>query len=92
MDHFPLSQVVLLYLLRQLSYCINYNPAQIIAWMTNIANAIIPIDPTIALHVWPIFNEVYDMVNHQRILPKITVPEGSSICLLIQVIASTLGM
>ncbi|XP_062155057.1 protein FAR1-RELATED SEQUENCE 4-like [Alnus glutinosa] len=65
-DPLPLSQVVLLHLLRQLSYCINYNPAQIVAWMTDVANVIIPTDPTIALHVRPIFNEVHDMVNHQR--------------------------
>jgi enhancer of mRNA-decapping protein 4 len=91
-DLLPLSQVVLLHLLRQLSYCINYNPAQIVAWMTDVANVIILTDPTIALHVRPIFNEVYDMVNHQSILPRITVVERSSICLLIQVITSTLGM
>ncbi|XP_062162209.1 protein FAR1-RELATED SEQUENCE 4-like [Alnus glutinosa] len=91
-DPVPLSQVVLLHLLWQLSYCINYNPAQIVAWMTDVANVIIPTDPTIALHVRPIFNEIYNMVNHQSILPRITVPERSSICLLIQVITSTLGM
>jgi enhancer of mRNA-decapping protein 4 len=91
-DPLPLSQVVLLHLLRQLSYCINYNPAQIVAWMKDVANVIIPTDPTIALHVQPIFNEVYDMVNHLSILPRITVAEHSSIYFLIQVITSTLGM
>jgi enhancer of mRNA-decapping protein 4 len=37
--------------------------------MTIVANAIIPTDPTIALHVQPILFQVYNILNHQSTLP-----------------------
>ncbi|XP_062175309.1 uncharacterized protein LOC133880370 [Alnus glutinosa] len=72
LDPLPLSQEVLLQLLWLLPYCININPAIIIAWMTDIFNSIIPTDPAIEMHVRPIFNEVYAALNHPSVLPTIT--------------------
>jgi enhancer of mRNA-decapping protein 4 len=89
-DPLPLSQVVLLHLLRQLTFCVN-NSAQKFAWMTYVINAIIPTDPTIAMHVRLIYNEVYGIPYHQRTLPTITSVELSSIQRLTNVIALTLG-
>jgi enhancer of mRNA-decapping protein 4 len=90
MDSLPLGQVVLLHLLWQLTFCVN-NSAQKFAWMTDVANAIIPTDPTIAMHVQLIYNEVYGILYHQRTLPTITSAELSSIQCLMNVIALTLG-
>jgi enhancer of mRNA-decapping protein 4 len=47
----PLNQEVLLYLLQQLACDINNNPVRKLAWMTDVANAIIPTDSMIAMHV-----------------------------------------
>ena len=87
-DPLPLSQVVLLYLLRHLTYGINDNVPQNIVWMKDIVNAIIPIDPMIAMHVRPILNEVYGFLNHQQNLPTIIGDELSSIRRLMHVIYS----
>jgi enhancer of mRNA-decapping protein 4 len=88
MDPLPLSQVVLLYLLRHLTYGINNNTPQKFGWMIDVANAIIPTDPMIAMHVRPIFNEVYTFFNHRQYLPTITGDELSSIRNLLHVISS----
>jgi enhancer of mRNA-decapping protein 4 len=90
-DPLPLSQVVLLHLLRQLTYCININSAEKFVWMTDVANAIIPTDPSIAVYVRPIYNEIYDILNNPRNLPTITGAELESFRILMQVITSTLG-
>jgi enhancer of mRNA-decapping protein 4 len=71
-DPLPLSQVVLLHLLRQLTFCVN-NSAQKFAWMTNVVNAIIPTDSAIAMHVRLIYNEVFGILYHQRTLPQLLV-------------------
>jgi enhancer of mRNA-decapping protein 4 len=91
-DSLPLSQVVLINLLRKLPYCINNNLAQIVVWMTKVFNAIIPSDSAITLHVRPIFNDVYVILNYQSNLLTITDAERSNIRHLIQVITSTLGL
>ncbi|XP_059434726.1 protein FAR-RED IMPAIRED RESPONSE 1-like [Corylus avellana] len=84
----PLSQVVLLHLLRHLTYGININMPHTFGWMISVANAIIPTDPMIATQVQPIFNEVYAVLNHRQYLPTITGDELSSIRSLIHVIMS----
>jgi hypothetical protein len=82
MDPLPLSQEVLLQLLWLLPYCINTNPAEVIAWMTNVFNSIIPTDPAIEMHVRNIFNQVYAALNHISVLPTITDAMRSTIRLL----------
>ncbi|XP_062171073.1 protein FAR1-RELATED SEQUENCE 5-like [Alnus glutinosa] len=72
MDPLPLSQEVLLQLFWLLPYCFNTNPAEIIAWMTDVFNSIIPTDPAIEMHVRPIFNQVYATLNHISVLPTNT--------------------
>jgi hypothetical protein len=84
MDPLPLSQEVFLQLLWLLPYCINTNPAEIIAWMIDIFNFIISTDMAIEMHVRPIFNEVYVALNHLSVLPTITDVVRSIICLLMK--------
>ncbi|KAE7997768.1 hypothetical protein FH972_002372 [Carpinus fangiana] len=84
----PLSQVVLLHLLRHLTYGININMPHTFGWMISVANAIIPTDPLIAMHVQPIFNKVYAVLNQRQYLPTITDDDLSSIRSLIHVIMS----
>ncbi|KAG2678319.1 hypothetical protein I3760_12G138500 [Carya illinoinensis] len=86
----PLGQGVLLSLLQQLACDISNDTPRKLAWMTDVANAIIPADPMIAVHVRPIFDQVYKILNHQRSLPTITGAELSSIRLLLHVINSML--
>ncbi|XP_062164654.1 protein FAR1-RELATED SEQUENCE 5-like [Alnus glutinosa] len=82
MDPLPLSQEVLLQLFWLLPYCFNTNPAEIIAWVTDVFNSIIPTDPAIEMHVRPIFNQVYAALNHISVLPTITDAMRSTIRLL----------
>jgi enhancer of mRNA-decapping protein 4 len=82
MDPLPLSQEVLLQLFWLLPYCFNTNPAEIIAWMTDVFNSIIPTDPAIEMHVRNIFNQVYAALNHISVLPTITDAMRSTIRLL----------
>jgi enhancer of mRNA-decapping protein 4 len=90
----PLSQGVLLYLLWQLACDISNRPFQKVAWMTVVANAIIPTDPAIAVHGQPILFQVYNILNHQSTCPhQSTLPtqagvELSNIHFLIDVINS----
>jgi len=91
MNPLPLSQVVLLHLLRQSTYCININSAQKFAWMIDVANVIILIDPSIAVYLRPIYNEVHAILNNPRNLPTIIGAKLESFRLLMQVITSTLG-
>ncbi|GKV18851.1 hypothetical protein SLEP1_g29178 [Rubroshorea leprosula] len=86
----PLNQGVLLALLQQLACDINNETSKKLAWMTDVAVAINPSDPVIAMHVRPIFEQVYQILSHQRSLPTISPSEGSSIRLLIHVINSVL--
>ncbi|KAI4307805.1 hypothetical protein L6164_030948 [Bauhinia variegata] len=86
----PLSQGVVLSLLQQLACDINNDPSRKLAWMTDVAAAINPADPMITMHVRPIFEQVYQILNHQRSLPTMSGPELSSIRLLLHVINSML--
>ncbi|KAK7305300.1 hypothetical protein VNO77_43204 [Canavalia gladiata] len=84
----PLSQGVVLSLLQQLACDINNDTPRKIAWMTDVAAAINPSDPMISMHVRPIFEQVYQILNHQRSLPTMTGADLSSIRLLLHVINS----
>jgi len=86
----PLSQGVLLALLQQLAYDTGNETPRKLAWMTDVAVAINPADPTIAVHVHPIFEQVYQILGHQRNLPTTPASEASSIRLLMHVINSVL--
>lgn len=86
----PLSQGVVLSLLQQLACDINNDMSRKIAWMTDVATAIIPSDPMITMHVRPIFEQVYQILSHQRSLPTMTGADLSSIRLLLHVINSML--
>ncbi|XP_019425677.1 PREDICTED: enhancer of mRNA-decapping protein 4-like isoform X1 [Lupinus angustifolius] len=84
----PLSQGVVLSLLQQLACDISNDTPRKTAWMTDVAAAINPSDPMITLHVRPIFEQVYQILNHQRSLPTMTGADLSSIRLLLHVINS----
>ncbi|XP_058218921.1 enhancer of mRNA-decapping protein 4-like isoform X2 [Rhododendron vialii] len=86
----PLSQGVLLSLLQQLACDISKDPARKLAWMTDVAVALNPTDPMIAVHVRPIFEQVYQILNHHRSLPTASSTELSSIRVLMHVINSML--
>ncbi|KAL5737244.1 hypothetical protein ACOSP7_030005 [Xanthoceras sorbifolium] len=86
----PLSQGVLLSLLQQLSFDLNKETTRKLAWITDVAAAINPSDPMISMHVRPIFEQVYQRLNHQRSLPTTTGAELSSIRLPMHVINSML--
>ncbi|XP_054796937.1 enhancer of mRNA-decapping protein 4-like [Prosopis cineraria] len=86
----PLSQGVVLSLLQQLACDINNDRSRKISWMTDVAAVINPADSMIAVHVRPIFEQVYQILNHHRSLPTITGSEHSSIRLLMHVINSML--
>ncbi|XP_015881518.3 enhancer of mRNA-decapping protein 4 [Ziziphus jujuba] len=86
----PLSQGVLLSLLQQLACDIGNDTPRKLGWMTDVAAAINPADPRIAVHVRPIFEQVYQILHHQRSLPTMTGAEQSSIRLVMHVINSVL--
>jgi len=86
----PLSQGVLLSLLQQLACDINNDTSRKIAWLTDVASAINPSDPVIAMHTRPIFEQVFQILNHQRSLPSTTATDLSSIRLLLHVVNSML--
>ncbi|RVW87163.1 Enhancer of mRNA-decapping protein 4 [Vitis vinifera] len=86
----PLSQGVLLALLQQLACDISKETPRKLAWMTDVAVAINPGDPMIALHVRPIFEQVYQILGHQRNQPTTSAAEASSIRLLMHVVNSVL--
>ncbi|KAF4391367.1 hypothetical protein G4B88_016677 [Cannabis sativa] len=90
MSPLPLSQGVLLSLLQQLACDINKETTRKLGWMTDVAAAINPTDPMIAMHVRPIFEQVYQILHHQRNLPTINGAEITSIRLLMHVINSML--
>lgn len=86
----PLSQGVLLSLLQQLACDITKETTRKLAWMTDVAACIIPHDPMIAVHVRPILEQVYQILNHQRSLPTTNPTELSSIRVVMHVINSML--
>ncbi|KAK8950324.1 Enhancer of mRNA-decapping protein 4 [Platanthera guangdongensis] len=86
----PLNQGVLLALLQQLSCDISNDTARKLGWITDIAAVIHPADPIITMHVRPVFEQVYNILAHQRTLPSMTQTEASSIRLIMHVINSVL--
>ncbi|KAK8619715.1 hypothetical protein V6N13_135996 [Hibiscus sabdariffa] len=86
----PLSQGVLLALFQQLACDINKERSRKLAWMTDVAVAIVPSDPTIAMHVLPIFRQVSQIVDHLQTLSSTSASESASIRLLKFVINSVL--
>ncbi|XP_016545071.1 enhancer of mRNA-decapping protein 4 isoform X2 [Capsicum annuum] len=90
MNPLPLSQGVLLSLLQQVACDITKETTRKLSWMRDVLSAINPTDPMIAVHVRPIFEQVYQILNHHRSLPTTTPAEISSIRLLMHVINSML--
>ncbi|RLN08971.1 enhancer of mRNA-decapping protein 4-like [Panicum miliaceum] len=86
----PLNQGVLLALLQQLAVDINNETSRKVQWMTDVAMAINPSDPMIAVHVRPIFEQVYSQLAHQRALPTTSASDGTSIRVIMHVINSVL--
>ncbi|XP_020110444.1 enhancer of mRNA-decapping protein 4-like isoform X3 [Ananas comosus] len=86
----PLNQGVLLALLQQLACDISNETSRKVAWMTDVAVAINPTDPMISVHVRPIFEQVYNILAHQRSLPSTTASEATNIRLIMHVINSVL--
>ncbi|XP_064982072.1 enhancer of mRNA-decapping protein 4-like isoform X1 [Musa acuminata AAA Group] len=86
----PLSQGVLLALVQQLACDIGHETSRKVGWMTDVAVAINPADPMIALHVRPIFEQVYNMLGHQMAFPTTSASEAASVRLLMHVINSVL--
>ncbi|MBA0739725.1 hypothetical protein Gogos_012963 [Gossypium gossypioides] len=87
----PLSQGVLLALFQQLACDINKETSRKLVWMTDVAVAIIPSDPTIAMHVVPIFRQVSQIVDHLQSMSTTSASETSSIRVLKFVINSVLN-
>lgn len=86
----PLSQGVLLSLLQQLACDISKETPRKLMWMREVLTAINPTDPMIAMHVRPIFEQVYQILNHQRNLPTMVGAELANIRLIMHVINSML--
>ncbi|XP_024976086.1 enhancer of mRNA-decapping protein 4-like [Cynara cardunculus var. scolymus] len=86
----PLSQGVLLSLLQQLACDIVNDTSRKLAWMMDLVVAIKPSDGMIAMHVGPIFDQVYSILNHQMSVPNMSVSEVSSIRVVMKLINSTL--
>ncbi|KAL2247732.1 UNVERIFIED_CONTAM: Enhancer of mRNA-decapping protein 4 [Sesamum indicum] len=90
MNPLPLSQGVLLSLLQQLACDISKETPRKLAWMREVLSAINPTDPMIVVHVRPIFEQVYQILNHHRNLPSTSGTELSNIRLIMHVINSML--
>jgi len=86
----PLNQGVLLALFQQLACDIANDTSRKLQWMTNVAVAIQPTDPIIAMHVRPIFEQVYGVLAHQRSLPTTNASDAKKISLIMHVITSVL--
>ncbi|XP_010928034.1 enhancer of mRNA-decapping protein 4 isoform X2 [Elaeis guineensis] len=86
----PLNQGVLLALLQQLACDISNETSRKVGWMTDVAVTINPTDPMITVHVRPIFEQVYNILAHQRSLPTTTASEATNIRLIMHVINSVL--
>uniref|UniRef100_A0A0A9D7F3 Enhancer of mRNA-decapping protein 4 C-terminal domain-containing protein n=1 Tax=Arundo donax TaxID=35708 RepID=A0A0A9D7F3_ARUDO len=86
----PLNQGVFLALFQQLACDIANDTSRKLQWMTNVAVAINPTDPIIAMHVRPIFDQVYGVLAHQRLLPTTSASDATNIRLIMHVITSVL--
>lgn len=91
MSPLPLSPGVLLALLQQLACDISKETPRKLQWLTDVAAAINPADPTISVHVRPIFEQVYGILAHQRSLSTTTSTEAASIRIILHVINSVLA-
>ncbi|XP_039025630.1 enhancer of mRNA-decapping protein 4-like isoform X2 [Hibiscus syriacus] len=87
----PLSQGVLLALFQQLACDINKETSRKLAWMTDVAVAIVPSDPTISMHVVPIFGQVSQIIDHLQSVSSASASESTSIRVLKFVINSVLS-
>ena len=71
----PLSQIVMLSILHQLNLEIEAGPldggvSDKLNWITHLAAAIEPMDPMIAMHVKPVFEQLYNTCcNHGKVGP-----------------------
>ncbi|KZV56333.1 enhancer of mRNA-decapping protein 4-like [Dorcoceras hygrometricum] len=90
MNPLPLSQGVLLSLLQQLACDISKETPRKLTWMREVLTAINPADPVIMVHVRPIFEQVYQILNHHRSIPTTTGSELSNVRLIMHVIHSML--
>lgn len=90
MKPIPLGQGVLLSLLQQLACDFGNETARKLEWMSNVVLAINPADPMIALHVHPIFEQVYQILSHHPGLPTLAAHELSKIQILMYMIHSKL--
>ena len=90
MNPLPLSQGVLLSLLQQLSCDVSKETPRKLSWMRDILSAINPTDQVIAVHVRPIFEQVYQILIHHRGLPSTSGADLSGIRLIMHVINSML--
>ncbi|KAJ6802908.1 enhancer of mRNA-decapping protein 4-like [Iris pallida] len=86
----PLNQGVLLALLQQLACDISKETSRKLGWITDVAVAINPTDPMIVMHIRPIFEQVYNILAHQRSLPTTSSSEATSIRVIMHVINSVL--
>ncbi|KAH7843413.1 hypothetical protein Vadar_016350 [Vaccinium darrowii] len=86
----PLSQGVLLSLLQQIACDISKDTSRKFKWMTEVAVAINPADPMLSMHVRPIFEQVYQIVNHHRSLPTTSSADITSTRVVIHVLNSML--
>ncbi|XP_042519509.1 enhancer of mRNA-decapping protein 4-like isoform X2 [Macadamia integrifolia] len=86
----PLNQGVLLSLLQQLACDISNETSRKLAWMTDVLVAINPADSMIAMHVRPIFEQVYKILAHHSTLPTVTSNDVTSMRIVMHVINSML--
>lgn len=87
----PLSQGMLLSLLQKWACDICNEIPRELAWMREVLTAINPTDPVIVVHVRPIFEQAYQILNHQCNNSQTkTVVELSNVRLIMHVLNSTL--
>ncbi|KAI4365006.1 hypothetical protein MLD38_021031 [Melastoma candidum] len=87
----PLSQGVLVALLQQLACDVGKETSKKVQWMTEVAIVINSLDPTIRVHVRPICDQVYQILNHQQQTMAKPSEDASNIRLLMHVISSLLA-
>ncbi|XP_010252981.1 PREDICTED: enhancer of mRNA-decapping protein 4 [Nelumbo nucifera] len=86
----PLSQGVLLSLVQQLACDISKETPRKLTWMTDAVIAINPTDSMIAMHVRPIFEQVYQILAHHCTMPTVNAADAASIRVVMHVINSML--
>ncbi|XP_010272529.1 PREDICTED: enhancer of mRNA-decapping protein 4-like [Nelumbo nucifera] len=86
----PLSQGVLLSLLQQLACDIGKETSRKLSWMTDVVIVINPTDSMIAMHVRPIFEQVYQILAHHCTIPTVNAADAASIRIVMHIINSML--